>query len=138
MFMLRMRTRPTGAIAAGRTDPAQPCGTFRNVRSRNPRAMSQMGPTAVIARDQHSPIGISCWQSGVTRPRCSPPSRSTRRDLPGAVEDLSRSCRKPVEELTRRVPAKVCADTVVMSGNLELLDLRWLCHVLGAVQYQRS
>ena len=32
---------------------------------------------------------------------------------------------------------KVCADIVAMSRNLDLLDPR-LCHVLGAVQYQRS
>jgi hypothetical protein len=42
------------------------------------------------------------------------------------------------QELSRRVPAKVCADIVAMSRNLDLLDPRWLCHVLGAVQYQRS
>jgi hypothetical protein len=42
------------------------------------------------------------------------------------------------QELSRRVPAKVCADIAAMSRNLDLPDPRWLCHVLGDVQYQRS
>ena len=79
--------------------------------------------TAVIARDRHSPIRIHVRQSGLLTMMFT-----------AFEEHETRFAR----ELSRRVPAKVRAGIVAMSRNLGLLDPRWLCHVLGDVQYQRS